>query len=194
MSSFDYVLALVSIIIGLALTDIAVSAHRLLRQARSVVWDLRTVLSAAFAALLALYMWFEIVSVGAIEGLRAFPMFLTFFAEFLLVYLICAAALPDEASEGTDLRAYYDRNRRYFWGLALAYQASYLGHWLYFVWPRLFEPGWLAGRPPQMLVFLVVPPVAHAWLMLGKGGPKLTSAVIAGLTLVLLSVGWQDVI
>ena len=45
-----------------------------------------------------------------------------------LLFLLAAAALPDEVpAEGLDLRAYYDRNRPYIWGLFAATLTWLLG-------------------------------------------------------------------
>src|SRR2546423_13530879 len=63
---------------------------------------------------------------------RAFvPVFLTTFFQFMVLFLVCAACLPDEAAE-RDLRAFYYKNSRYLWSLVSLFQTSFLLHWIYF--------------------------------------------------------------
>jgi hypothetical protein len=63
-----------------------------------------------------------------------------------VLFLIAAAGLPDESGEEIDLRAYYARNRRYFWSLVAIFQAIYLGLGLYFV------AGHLGGAPRAVVI------------------------------------------
>ncbi len=65
------------------------------------------------------------------KGVLSFPFFLTTFFEFMVLFLVCAACLPDEAAE-RDLRAFYDKNSRYLWSLVALFQTSFLLHWIYF--------------------------------------------------------------
>ena len=53
------------------------------------------------------------------------------------MFLIAASSLPDDASESTDLRAYYTGNRRYFWFLVAPVQLGYVALGIYFVGPHL---------------------------------------------------------
>ena len=116
MSSAEYVSVLVSIVLGLALTEVLAGLHRLLRAGPRVRWDWAAPLASVLVALVLVMMWWsfyrpssEAVSIGA---------FLPSLVTLVLLYLLAGAALPDEVPpEGLDLRAYYDRNGRYFWGL-----------------------------------------------------------------------------
>lgn len=63
---------------------------------------------------------------------RNFLFYLSFIAEFFIVFLVAAASLPDRPSDGTDLREYYSRTRRYFWTLLTLFQALYVADGLYF--------------------------------------------------------------
>jgi hypothetical protein len=63
----------------------------------------------------------------------SFPFYLSLFLEFMLLFLVCAACLPDEAEENCDLGAFYEKNRRYLWSLFALFQTSYFLHWIYFV-------------------------------------------------------------
>src|SRR4051812_6348873 len=96
MSPFDYALGMVSILVGLALADVAASLHRLLRKASSVRRDGRVVLCVAFVIITIVGMWFEMWFIRSVKAVLSFPFYLSFFVEFMILFLICAACLPDE--------------------------------------------------------------------------------------------------
>ena len=132
MTPFDYALGLVSILVGLALADLAASLHRLLRLTRSVRWDGRLVLCVVLVIITIVGMWFEVWSIRTVKAVLSFPFYLSLFLEFMTLFLICAACLPDEAAEGCDLGAYYDKNRIYLWSLFALFETSFFLHWIYF--------------------------------------------------------------
>jgi hypothetical protein len=132
MSPFDYAVGLVSILVSLALADVASSLRRLVRQGRAVTWDGRVILSVAFVILLVVGMWFQIWSIRNIKEVLSFPSYLWLFLEFIVLFLVCAACLPDEAVEGCDLAAFYERNRIYQWSLLALFQMSFVLHTIYF--------------------------------------------------------------
>ena len=72
MTPFDYALGLVSILVGLALADVAASLHRSLRKARLVRWDGRVVLCVAFVIITVLGMWFEVWSIRSVKAVLSF--------------------------------------------------------------------------------------------------------------------------
>lgn len=119
MSAFEYVSVMASIIIGLALVDVLVSANRLIRAGNAVKWDWAAPAAAVLVVMTLLQIWWsqyrptaETMTIGQ---------FLPLFVELILLFLLAAAALPDDVpAEGLDLRAYYARNSRYFWGLYMA--------------------------------------------------------------------------
>lgn len=105
MSPFDYALGLVSILVGLALADVAASLHRLLRQARLVRWDGRVVLCVVLVIITITGMWFEVWSIHSVKAVLSFPFYLSLFLEFMVLFLVCAACLPDEPEKSCDLGA-----------------------------------------------------------------------------------------
>jgi hypothetical protein len=143
MSPFDYALGLVSILVGLALADVAASLHRLLRQTRLVRWDGRVVLCVAFVIITIVGMWFEVWSIRGVKALLSFPFYLSLFLEFMVLFLICAACLPDEPTENCDLAAFYEKNRIYLWSLFALFQASFLLHWIYFAGLLITDRWWM---------------------------------------------------
>jgi len=132
MRAFEYALGLFSVLIGLAIADIATSFHRLARSRQAVVWDPLTLLAALYALLTAIGMWFDLWGVRNVAGARHFFFYLLMVADLFLVFLIAASSLPDDAESGRDLREFYSRNRRYFWTLITLFQLSYILLGFYF--------------------------------------------------------------
>ncbi len=130
MSAFEYTSVLASIIIGLALVDILVSLNRLIRAGREVRWHWAAPLSALLVTLTIVQIWWSLYRP---EGApMTIGQFLPLLVLMVILFLLAAAALPDETSpDGKDLRVYYDRNGPYFWSLFTAALA----------WPVLIE--WL---------------------------------------------------
>jgi len=128
MGAGAYVQALVTIISGLAITDIIISLNRVIRAHRRVNWDWLALAGTALAAVLIVVSWWLGWQVVEAEEMRpVFGRFLVILAQLTLLFLFACAALPDEIPEsGLDLREYYDRNGPYFWGLYSACAALFL--------------------------------------------------------------------
>lgn len=118
MSAFEYLLPFVSILIGLAVADLAVSLHRLLRARRRVRWDWLPLAGAVLVLLLVIQFWWSFYFLGRIEVWSSYGAFLLVTASLISMFLLASAALPDQVpTEGIDLRIYYQENRAYFWTL-----------------------------------------------------------------------------
>ena len=118
MTAFEYILPLVSVLVGLALADLAVSLHRLLRARRRVRWDGLPLAAALLAALTVLNLWWGLFSSQELAFYQTLGGFLPLAAMLVVLFLLNAAALPDAVpDEGLDLRAFYDANGPYFWSL-----------------------------------------------------------------------------
>ena len=118
MTAFEYVLPLVSVLAGLALADVAVSLHRLLRARRRVRWDALPLACAVLAALAVLNLWWGLFNSQETPFYQTLGGFLPLAALLVVLFLLNAAALPDAVpDEGMDLRAFYDANGPYFWSL-----------------------------------------------------------------------------
>ena len=59
MNPFEYLLPLISVIVGLSITDLATSLHRLLRARRRVEWDWLPLATALLALLMVLNAWWD---------------------------------------------------------------------------------------------------------------------------------------
>lgn len=118
MSVAEFVLVFVAIIIGIAVTDLLMSVHKLLRAASRVKWDW---LALSFAALMLFvtvlfwwfsYRWYQDATSATIAGFLPKLLFL------LIAFLMIAACLPDEVPpEGIDLREFYLSSRTHLWSL-----------------------------------------------------------------------------
>jgi hypothetical protein len=153
--AFEYALGLYSVLIGLAVADIAASFNRLARRKEPVVWDPLALLAACYALWLAVGMWFDLWGVRNVSEARHFFFYLAMVANLFVLFLIAAASLPDDPVEDCDLRTYYASNRRYFWLLVALFQAGYIVFGLYFV-------GSMLGRMPRASAVIIV----GTWVLL----------------------------
>ncbi|HVN98813.1 MAG TPA: hypothetical protein VMT49_02125 [Steroidobacteraceae bacterium] len=130
--AFEYSLGIFSVLIGLAVADVAASFHRLLRHRSQVTWDPLALLAAAYALCMAVYMWFDIWGVRNFSATRHFLFYLGLVGQLFLLFLVAAASLPDEADSQTNLRDYYAGNSRYFWALVALFQLVYVAFGVFF--------------------------------------------------------------
>lgn len=109
MTQLEYLIALISIIVGLGLTDLAQSVRELIRPGLTVRWDSLPLAWSALLFLLTILLWWQGFSVLKDPSPKdgAGPVFLTFLLFFLVLYLCCAFALPDPDRE----RSYSDWER-----------------------------------------------------------------------------------
>lgn len=130
MTYFEYEAIYFGIIVGLALANILSSVHKLVEAGSRVRWGWMAPASAGYAATLALnefwYVWARRQDMSHRTILSWYPLAIA----FALLFLLCAAALPDDAAEGDlDLATYYIENRKRFWGFSVALHAFNLLTW-----------------------------------------------------------------
>ena len=126
MDYASYLRILLSVWVGLGLGQLVQGLHRLARSKGPVKWDWLPVTWAALAFLMFVQTWWAYFTLLQAELWVNLFAFLLPLAVFVLLYLICASALPDasKAAEGAeiDLRTYYLGQHRYFftlWALLL---------------------------------------------------------------------------
>ena len=112
---FSYLSAFVTIVLALGLSDLLISAHRLMRRGRAVRWSGLPVAAALFVLLALLTEFFSMWGLVAVDRVSfvglVFHLLPTFF-----IFLAASAALPDELGEGAfDLDAFYFSQQRYFY-------------------------------------------------------------------------------
>ena len=120
MSVGEYVAVFVSIILGIALGDLALSTHRLLRARHRVEWHWVTPALALFMLMNVITFWWASFNWYRELGDFSVGAFLPDVALFVLLFLGVAAVLPDEIPEsGFSLKDFYFREARYFWSIMI---------------------------------------------------------------------------
>lgn len=118
MTVGEYVLVFVSLVLGLGVTDVLTSFHKLLRAGGRVRWSPLPVLAAVLVVLLSVMLWWAQFPQDQAQPVTIGE-FLPRFGICVLVFLMAAAVLPDEVpAQGLDLGDWYLRNRAHFWSLA----------------------------------------------------------------------------
>ena len=120
MDAFSYLSVLLSIILGLGLTQLLTAVGRLIRHRDRVRVDWIPLLWAALLLVIYVQAWW------AMFGLRhvaawSFLAFLVVLAQTVALYMMAAVVLPEQVDDAeVDLAAYYDAYHRWFFGFLLA--------------------------------------------------------------------------
>lgn len=108
-----------SIIVGVAVTDLLTSFHRLLRARKRVRWDFIPLWAALTVLLTLVQVWWGLA--GGEDPAMTIRAFVPSLAALIILFLLAAAALPDDVGpEGVDLRAFYSEHQRTIWVLYAA--------------------------------------------------------------------------
>jgi hypothetical protein len=116
MGSYEYFVLLIVVLMGMAVSDLTISLHKLLAAGPRVRWHWAAPAVALLSAVLVVGEFMSTWSSknGTIQFLNA----LASLGLFVLLFLGAAAALPDEVPpEGLSLKTFYFGNRLHFWGL-----------------------------------------------------------------------------
>lgn len=119
MTPFDYLSVLLSIVLGLSITQLLSGFAGLVRarDRMAIYWPLPV--QMAFVFLVSVQMWW---SLFGLHNARhwTFGLFLIVLMQPVTVYLMSAFITPDVSGEGrVDLRAIYFRERAWFFGASL---------------------------------------------------------------------------
>lgn len=172
MDPFEYAMGLISIVVGLAVGDMATSLHKLIRHRRTIVWDARVLLAAAAMFILLFCMWYELWNIHRRPEILGWVFLLSLFVELVVAFLAASTAFPDDPGPGFDLAAFYEDTSRSLWTIYALFQVSYLGHWAYFVltFGRRSAVQILAEVPPAVVplatAMLLIRWPRHRWLHL----------------------------
>ncbi|HEY0150229.1 MAG TPA: hypothetical protein VGB70_14675 [Allosphingosinicella sp.] len=184
MTIAEYVAGFVSIMIGLALADLATSLQRLLRGGPKVKWDLLTPATALLVTAFVINVWWAMF--GALNAIRSLSLatFIPDMIGLLLLFCLASSALPDEVRDNTDLEHYYMENRRRIWGLFA----------MYTLWTTAMI-GWRgvsAGLSAGSMIGSIVPNLILASLMLLLVGTsrKWVHLLVIGLLLAITAYAW----
>jgi hypothetical protein len=130
--AFEFAVGVFSVLIGLAIADIATSFQRLLGSEIRIKWDPLALMAAAYALCMAIYMWFDLWGVRNFAAARQFLFYICLFSELFVLYLIAASSLPADGISH-DLRDFYSKNQRRFWLLVMLFQVGYVLAGFYFI-------------------------------------------------------------
>ena len=120
MDAFNYLSVLLSIIIGLGLTQVLAACGRLIRMRMHVIWYWPALLWAAVLIVIDVQVWWTMF------GLRArkewtFVAFFVVLLQTVTLYMMSAVLLPEQVDErGVDLRQHYRRQAPWFFGFFVA--------------------------------------------------------------------------
>jgi hypothetical protein len=127
MTAAEYVLGIMLIISGLAISDMIASLHGLVLHRRVVKWDWLALGAAAYVLLVIINSWgisFRAFNRGD-EHLQLWS-FLLVLCQVIPLYLAARASIPDQVDNKSDLRTHYAFISRYFWTSLAASFAIYL--------------------------------------------------------------------
>jgi hypothetical protein len=118
MESFSYLSVLLSIVLGLAITQVLQGIRGLILTRAKVKLYLPTLLWAGFALLLAIQAWWASFSMRTYTKWTFFAL-LVIILQMISIYMVAALVLPDVTrDEFVDLRDHYFAHRSWFFGAA----------------------------------------------------------------------------
>ena len=124
MTPFEYLLMFAAVILGLAVSELAIKCHRLTAHGTPVRWDWLSPLAAFVVLLKIITQWWSWYGAQLLPGGLRFEMFIVVVIGAVLLFLLAAVALPETGhADGVDLRQYYETTRRRFWLLFAAHWA-----------------------------------------------------------------------
>ena len=120
MDAFSYLSVLLSIIVGLGITQLLTAAGRLIRHRDRVRGDWLPVLWAAVLLVVFVQVWWSMFGLRT-HGEWTFVAFLVVLAQTCTLYMMAAVVLPEQVEDtGADLAAHYDRQHQWFFAFFLA--------------------------------------------------------------------------
>jgi len=150
MEPFEFLLLFAALLLGVAVTDLVGSLHRLFAADRRVIWDWLAPLGALVAFLKIVTQWWVWYSRAIFVQALTWEVFLAVLTRVGLLFLMTAAALPDPrpVGETIDLRAHWRRVQTRYWAFFLAHWAVGAGVSLYMRTPNgalvsSWPSGWL---------------------------------------------------
>ncbi|MEM7703510.1 MAG: hypothetical protein AAF251_16345 [Pseudomonadota bacterium] len=118
----EYLIIFAAILIGLAVADLSLSLHRLLRQGRDIKWHPIVPATGFIVLCLILNLWWGLYNGLSDAREMGFLVFLPTVFMLLTLFLLSAAVFPDEKLEkGASVLDFYLANRTQFWGLFATY-------------------------------------------------------------------------
>ena len=151
VGAFEYLLLFAAVVLGLAISDLAVSLHRLLNAGKRVRWDALSLLAAALAFERIVVQWWTWHTASRIASGLTFGMFLGVLISATLLFLMAAVALPDEGEGTIDLRVHFASTHRRYW---LLFAAQWLTLNVVTDWAEVvINKAHLSFASPLLLIF-----------------------------------------
>lgn len=120
----EYLIIFSAILIGLAVADLSLSLHRLLRQGRDIKWHPIVPIMGFIVLCLILNLWWGLYRGFSQTDEITFLEFLPQVFMLLTLFLLAATVFPDEKlPKGASLKDFYLDHRTHFWSLFAAYLA-----------------------------------------------------------------------
>jgi hypothetical protein len=120
VDAFSYLSVLLSIILGLGLTQLLTAAGRLIRHRDRVRVDWLPLLWSTVLLVVYVQAWWAMFGLRSVRD-WTFVTFLVVLAQTTTLYMMAALVLPEQVEEsGVDLAAHYERHHRWFFGFFLA--------------------------------------------------------------------------
>ena len=118
MSKNDIVITLFTIVYGLMLADLFSSFHKLVSIRKIVKWHWLPLLAAWYLFLTILNNWWGLLPAQNPTDSMSIYLFIAHGHWLFLTFLLVSTALPDVIDKnGIELKSYYFKRQRYFWGL-----------------------------------------------------------------------------
>jgi hypothetical protein len=144
----EFVVAFIGVVIGLGVSDLLLSFHKLLRAGSRVKWDWQPLAYAVMMLYSLVVFWWAQFGYPPPGRTLTIAQFLPKFVFLVLTFLMVAAALPDEVPPGgLDLRTFYLESLVHRWGLLLTamllsvvmdlYAQPQTGVWYPILWTAL---------------------------------------------------------
>lgn len=184
MSLFDFTFSLTAVILGLALTHMAATLHKLLLAGRRTKWAPEPILLALLVMMVTVVLWLTSWRDRGETSVAYWLIFLRVFA-LLILFFTAASCLPEAKVEADsiDTYAYYDRTRLLSFGSLIV---SYL------IWSglNLVSYGWAFNTPLSFLLWLLFPTVYATLIFVRRRWLNIAGLSAAILVLGLSAVGF----
>ena len=161
MEPFEFLLLFAALLLGVAVTDLVASLHRLFSPDRKVTWDWLAPLAALVAFLKIVAQWWVWYSRATFVQALTWEVFLAVLTRVVLLFLMTAAALPDPRPPGEpiDLRTHWRNVQTRYWIFFLAHWTVGAGVSLYTRTPSgalvsSWPSGWLIVPVTTAMIFL----------------------------------------
>jgi hypothetical protein len=170
MTRFEYISIFNGIIVALALENVAASFHKLFEAGARVRWHWMAPTNAIAAAIATLgNFWLQWITRDVQPVNPTFLGFLPVAATSILLYLLCAATLPDTVPDaGIDLKEFYFSSRRQFWSLVVVFSLVRSGVTAWLIVRHNFDPDFVRPNAPFLIGTMAAAAIAVSMLFVQR--------------------------